>query len=107
MASHDIDWTPGAHVCFGSLDFIITTEGELARAPAAQTPLAIGLDDHRGSRGVATECSGGPRPRARLAPRLQLREARALAHCLPGTSPVMGGSGHPHLLLRQHQDVAR
>jgi hypothetical protein len=45
MASHDIDWTPGAHVCFGSLDFIVTTEGELARAPAPQTPLAIGLDE--------------------------------------------------------------
>jgi hypothetical protein len=34
MASHDIDWTLGAHVCFRSLDFIITTEGELARATA-------------------------------------------------------------------------
>jgi hypothetical protein len=33
MASHDIDWTSGAHVRFGSLDFIVTTEGELARAP--------------------------------------------------------------------------
>jgi hypothetical protein len=29
MASHDIDWTPGAHMCFGSLDFVVTMEGEL------------------------------------------------------------------------------
>jgi hypothetical protein len=29
MASHGIDWTPGAHVRFRSLDFIITIEGEL------------------------------------------------------------------------------
>jgi hypothetical protein len=34
MASHDIDWTPGAHVRFGSLDFIVTTEEDQARAPA-------------------------------------------------------------------------
>ena len=35
MASHDVSWVPGAHVCFGNLDFIVTTEGELAQAPAA------------------------------------------------------------------------
>jgi hypothetical protein len=44
MASHDIDWTPGAHVRFGSLDFIVTTEGELVRAPAPQPPPTTGLD---------------------------------------------------------------
>jgi hypothetical protein len=33
MASHDIDWTTGVHVRFGSLDFIVTTEEGLARAP--------------------------------------------------------------------------
>jgi hypothetical protein len=32
MASHDIYWTPGVHVHFGSLDFIVTTNGELVRA---------------------------------------------------------------------------
>jgi hypothetical protein len=32
MASHGINWTPGAHVCFGSLDFIITMEEELVQA---------------------------------------------------------------------------
>ena len=34
MASHGVSWVPGAHVRFGSLDFIITGEEELARAPA-------------------------------------------------------------------------
>jgi hypothetical protein len=49
MASHDIDGTPGAHVRFGSLDFIVTTEGELARAPAPQAPPATGLDTIAGA----------------------------------------------------------
>ena len=32
-------------MCFGNLDFIITTEGELAQAPAAVQPLhSIGFD---------------------------------------------------------------
>jgi hypothetical protein len=35
MASQDIDWTRGTHVGFGSLDFIVTTEEDLARALAA------------------------------------------------------------------------
>jgi hypothetical protein len=34
MANHGVCWVPGAQVHFGSLDFFITTEGELARAPA-------------------------------------------------------------------------
>ena len=45
MASHNVSWVPGAHVCFGDLDFIITTEGEPALAPAAIQPLhSAGLD---------------------------------------------------------------
>ena len=45
IASHDISWVLGAHVCFGSLDFIITVGGELALAHAAIQPLpSIGLD---------------------------------------------------------------
>ena len=39
MASHDVSWVLGAHVRFGDLDFIITTEGELAQAPATVQPL--------------------------------------------------------------------
>ena len=39
MASHDISWIPSAHVRFGDLNFIVTTEGELAMAPAAIRPL--------------------------------------------------------------------
>ena len=39
MASHGVSWVPGAHVRFGNLDFIVTTEGGLAQAPAAVQPL--------------------------------------------------------------------
>ena len=39
MASHGVSWVPGVHVRFGSLDFIITTERELAQAPTAVQPL--------------------------------------------------------------------
>ena len=34
MASHNVSWVQGAHVHFRDLDFIITTEEELAQAPA-------------------------------------------------------------------------
>jgi len=45
MASHGISWVPGAHVRFGDLDFIITVEGELARAHVVVQPLhSTGLD---------------------------------------------------------------
>ena len=45
MASHGISWVPGAHVHFGDLDFIVTTERELARAPVVVHPLhSAGLD---------------------------------------------------------------
>ena len=45
MASHGVSWVLGAHVCFGNLDFIITTEGELMQAPVAVQPLhSSGLD---------------------------------------------------------------
>ena len=39
MASHGVSWAPGAHVRFGNLDFIVTTEGDLAQAPVAVQPL--------------------------------------------------------------------
>ena len=45
MASHDVSWVPGAHMRFRNLDFIVTTEGELARVPIAVQPLhSAGLD---------------------------------------------------------------
>ena len=45
MASHDVGKVPGVHVRFGNLDFIATTEGELAQVPAAVQPLhSAGLD---------------------------------------------------------------
>ena len=33
MASHGVSWVSGMHVRFGSLDFFVTVEGELAWAP--------------------------------------------------------------------------
>ena len=34
MASHGVSWVLGAHVHFGSMDFFVTAERELAWAPA-------------------------------------------------------------------------
>ena len=39
MASQGVSWVLGVHVRFGNLDFIITTEGEVAQALAAVQPL--------------------------------------------------------------------
>ena len=39
MASHGVSWVLGMHVRFENLDFIVTTEGELAQVPAAVQPL--------------------------------------------------------------------
>ena len=48
MDNHNISWVLGAHVRFGSLDFIITVGGELVRAHAAiQSLPSIGLDQER------------------------------------------------------------
>ena len=45
MASHGVSCVPGAHVRFGNLDFIVTTEGGLAQAPTVVQPLHFtGLD---------------------------------------------------------------
>ena len=45
MSSHGISWVPGARAHFGSLDFIVTAEGELAWAPApVQLFRSTGLD---------------------------------------------------------------
>ena len=45
MASHSVSWVPDIHVCFRNLDFIVTTEGELVRAPVVVQPLnSAGLD---------------------------------------------------------------
>ena len=33
MASHNVSWVLSMQVRFGILDFIVATEGELARAP--------------------------------------------------------------------------
>ena len=45
MASHGVSWVLGMLVCFENLDFIITTEGELVRAPVIVQPLhSTGLD---------------------------------------------------------------
>ena len=39
MASRNLSWVPGVHMRFRDLDFIITTKGELAMAPATVRPL--------------------------------------------------------------------
>ena len=39
MANHNVSWVPGAQVCFEDLNFIIMTEGELARASTTVQPL--------------------------------------------------------------------
>ena len=45
MASHNLSWVPSVHVCFGDLDFIVTTEEELMQALVAVQPLhTTGLD---------------------------------------------------------------
>ena len=45
MVSHGVSWVPSVQVHFKNLEFIITTEGELAQAPAAVQPLhSTGLD---------------------------------------------------------------
>ena len=46
MASHSISWALGAHVHFGDLKFIVTAEGELARAPIVAPPFhSTSLDE--------------------------------------------------------------
>jgi len=48
MANHGISWVPGAHVHFGSLDFIVMVGGELALAHAIiQSLPSIGLNYER------------------------------------------------------------
>ena len=45
MDSHGVSWVSITHVRFGSLDFVVTTEGELAQAPSAVQPLhSVDLD---------------------------------------------------------------
>ena len=45
MASHNLSWVLGMHIRFGDLDFIVTTEGELAMDPATVRPLhSVSLD---------------------------------------------------------------
>ena len=45
MASHGVSWVLGAHMCFGNLDFIVTTEEELAQVLTAVQPLhSVGLN---------------------------------------------------------------
>jgi hypothetical protein len=45
MASHGVSQTLSAHACSKNLDFLITTEGRLARAPTpTQPPCFASLD---------------------------------------------------------------
>ena len=48
MANHNISWVLGAHVRFGSLDFVIMVGGELVWAHTAiQSLPSIGLNHER------------------------------------------------------------
>ena len=48
MANHNVSWVLGAHVRFGSLDFIITGGAELVRVHTTiQSLPSIGLDHKR------------------------------------------------------------
>ena len=48
MVNHNVSWVLGAHVRFGSLDFVIIVGGELVRAHTAiQSVPSIGLDHER------------------------------------------------------------
>ena len=48
MANHNVSWVPGAHVRFGSLDFIIMVGGELVRAHTTIQSLPSIILDHKG-----------------------------------------------------------
>ena len=70
MANHNVSWVPGAHVRFGSLDFIITVGGELVRAHAAiQSLPSTVLNDKRLGRQLGIS----------LAPRQSRENQRRLA----------------------------
>ena len=47
MANHNVSWVPGAHVRFGSLDFVITVGGELVWAQTAIQSLPSIVLDHK------------------------------------------------------------
>ena len=47
MANHNVSWVPGAHMRFGSLDFVITMGGELVRAHTAIHSLPSIVLDHK------------------------------------------------------------
>ena len=47
MANHDVSWVLGAHVRFGSLDFIITVGGELVWANTTIRSLPSTALDHK------------------------------------------------------------
>ena len=83
MASHGISWIPGAHVCFGDLEFMIMVGGELALAHATiQSLPSIGLDYER------LECqlgvSLGPQPSREDPCRLTFSNANDMARLAGG-----------------------
>ena len=90
MASHGVNWVPGAHMCFGDLEFIVTVGGELALAHTAIQPLpSIGLNYGRLERQLGI--SLGPQPSREDPRRLIFSDATDVAW-LAG-EPL---SGTPH-----------
>ena len=93
---------------FGNLDFIVMIEGELMQAPIAVQPLHFIVLDviAEALEELQLHAQEARTPQERLAPRLRLREARALAQLLFGTPTIQGGPTPPHLLVHQCHDTA-
>ena len=47
MTNHNVSWVLGAHMRFGSLDFVITVGGELVQAQTAIQSLPSIVLDHK------------------------------------------------------------
>ena len=91
MANHNVSWVLGAHVCFGSLDFIITVGGELVRAHTAIRSLSPnGLDHERLGRQLGVS----------LGPQQSRENQRRLA--LSNDDDMARPSGEGHLSSEHH-----
>ena len=102
MANHGINWGPGAHVRFGDLDFIFTTEGELAQAPAAVQPLHLSGLDAIAETLEELVASGGVGLQG-----VQLQLLKHLGDCVEagGVKRLDGGGSHRQLSLHCDNEV--
>jgi len=89
MANHDISWVAGAHMRFGSLDFIITGRGDLAWSHAAIQSLPSNGHYHE-RLGRQLDVSHGP------------WESREKQHRLANGDSMARPSGERHLSPERH-----